>query len=120
MQEAKKSKDSGLSEQLGWPRQTGIVLQESRQTKWHYVHGLSLSSLRKEIGSISPYHNDAAGHTSHCWGVIDHRVSLKMVGRKESGKCRDGQVWEGGGGKASSEADKVEAPPSLFLPPGLQ
>jgi len=22
---------------------------------------------------------------SHCWGVIDHRVSLKMVGRKERG-----------------------------------
>lgn len=84
MQEAKNTKDS---KQPGWPRQTGIVLQESRQTKWHYVHGLSLSSIRKEVGSISPYHNDAAGHASHRRGVIDHRVSLKMVGRKKVGSA---------------------------------
>lgn len=48
MQKAKNTKDSARFKQSGWPRQAGIVLQESRQTKWHYVHGLSLSSLRKK------------------------------------------------------------------------
>lgn len=48
------------------------------------------------IWSIPPYHNDASGHLSYCWGVIDHRVSLKVVGRKEVGSV--GKVWGRGRG----------------------
>lgn len=56
--------------------------------------------FKKETGSISPYHNDASGHASPGWGVIDHRVSLKKAGRKEVGSpgmgpYAEGQGWEG-------------------------
>lgn len=51
--------------------------------------------FKKETGSISSYHNDAAGHASRCWGVIDHWVSLKMVGRKEMGSAGMGIYGEG-------------------------
>lgn len=51
---------------------------------------------------------------SHCWGVIDHRVSLKMVGRKEEGELGQG-VGEGGGWRNSGSDAATSSSFSLCL-----
>ena len=53
---------------------------------------------------------------SHCWGVIDHRVSLKMVGRKEVGSV--GKVWGRmeGEERRGQRQPQAPAPPCVFSP----